>query len=49
MNAVIYMEANQSEKNPDHAVQARGAKRIIVIAMVIMVVLPLLLFLAFHK
>jgi hypothetical protein len=42
------MEANSSEENPEHAAQARRAKRIIIIAMAFMVLLPVLLFWVFH-
>jgi len=42
------MEANPPEINPELAAQAREAKRVLMLAMGVMVALPLLLFVLFH-
>lgn len=48
INGVIFMEATPPEDNPQLAAQAQRAKRILMLAMAIMVALPLLLFVLFH-
>ncbi len=48
MNGVIAMEANPTEPKPELTVEAHRARRILMIAMAVMIILPLLLFVLFR-